>query len=74
MDGRYQEDCVNVTSPRIPNYNHTNDDFHQLVSAQPPLTHDDEVGGLTVVCLKILVVVVFNATNVRFQIVQTVCS
>lgn len=40
---KYENDCVNVTSPRLPNYNWTHPSFHQLVAAQPPLTHDDEI-------------------------------
>tara|TARA_B110000208_G_scaffold47888_2_gene63402 strand:+ start:93 stop:1334 length:1242 start_codon:yes stop_codon:yes gene_type:complete len=40
---KYEEACVNVTSPRIPNYNYTNDGFHELVRFQPPLSHDDEI-------------------------------
>lgn len=40
---KYENACVNVTSPRIPSYNWTNDGFHELVARQPPLTHDDEI-------------------------------
>ena len=40
---RYADACVNVTSPRIPNYNWTHSSFHQLVAAQPPLTDADAI-------------------------------
>jgi N-acetylglucosamine-6-sulfatase len=40
-DTKYNESCANVTSPRIANYNWSNAGFHQLVSAQPPLTSAD---------------------------------
>mmetsp|Transcript_17366 Transcript_17366/g.51358 ORF Transcript_17366/g.51358 Transcript_17366/m.51358 type:complete len:434 (+) Transcript_17366:107-1408(+) len=40
---KYTDACVGVGSPRLPNYNYTGPGFHQLVAAQPPLTHDDEV-------------------------------
>lgn len=42
-DTKYNESCVNVTSPRIPNYNWSNSGFHQLVAAQPPLSEADGV-------------------------------
>jgi hypothetical protein len=31
---KYNESCVNVTSPRLPNYNFTGPGFHQLVASQ----------------------------------------
>jgi len=39
----YNETCVGVTSPRLPNYNHSNAGFHELVARQPPLTDADAV-------------------------------
>jgi len=38
---KYQDACVNVTSPRIPNYNWTHPGFHKLIAKQPPLTAAD---------------------------------
>ena len=32
-----------MTSPRIPNFNWTNDGFHELVRYQPPMTADEGV-------------------------------
>ena len=40
---KYNESCVDVGSPRFPNYNWTNDGFHELVRSQPPLTGADEI-------------------------------
>ena len=40
---KYANACPNVTSPRIPNYNYTNDGFHELVARQPPLSRADEI-------------------------------
>ena len=40
---KYNESCPGVASPRIPNYNWTNDGFHELVAAQPPISHDDAI-------------------------------
>ena len=31
----YAEECVGVTSPRLPNYNWTHPSFHELVARQP---------------------------------------
>jgi hypothetical protein len=38
---RYNSSCPGVASPRLPNYNWTNDGFHNLVRLQPPLTDND---------------------------------
>jgi hypothetical protein len=40
---KYNESCVGVGSPRVPNYNWTHPSFHELVSLQPPLTEDDAI-------------------------------
>ena len=38
-DTKYEDACVNVTSPRIPNYNWANDGFHQVGLLIDPLEY-----------------------------------
>lgn len=40
---KYLSACENVTSPRIPNWNWTNDGYHELVRYQPPITADESI-------------------------------
>lgn len=40
---KYADACIGVGSPRLPNYNYTNDGFHELVARQPPLTAADAI-------------------------------
>ena len=42
-NNRYNDSCAGVQSPRLPNYNYTNDGFHELVRSQPPLSFADEI-------------------------------